>query len=213
MWRTYFRSTRAHNTIEVDGEDQGGQAGPFMWSSHADAVVDQAEAGAHGVQTWAGHHTGYARLDPALRHDRHVALDGPEGRLSVTDTVTGSRVHSLRMFWHLGPDVDVQLEDAVAHLTWRGRDDIDHHGRLELPAALGWSDHTGETGPPLGWYSPRFGQKVPLTTLVGVGTWTGTLSLRTDLRFSSPGAPAAVRRAPDLVVTSAAVPRQDWGSS
>ena len=146
-WRSYFRSTRAHNTIEVDGADQAVEAGPFMWSTHADAVVDRIEAGPDGVQTWAGHHTAYSRSDAALCHDRQVDLDGPGHRLTVTDTVTGSLSHTLRLFWHLGPDVTADLGDGVADLTWPGRDGEVHHGRLVLPIALDWSAHRGETDP------------------------------------------------------------------
>ncbi|WP_353507553.1 hypothetical protein, partial [Intrasporangium sp.] len=39
--------------------------------------------------------------------------------------------------------------------------------------------------PQLGWHSPRFGERVPTTTLVGMGEWSGTLDLRTDLRLPS----------------------------
>ena len=180
-WRSYFRSTRAHNTVEVDGLDQATEAGPFMWTDHADAVVDATEAGPDGVQAWAGHHTAYARVDAALCHDRRVVLDGPNGRLAVTDTVTGSHEHRLRLFWHVGPEVTVELRDGVADLGWRGRDGAPRRGHLLLPAALEWSAHRGETDPPLGWFSPRFGSKVPCTTLVGEGSWSGTLDLRTDL--------------------------------
>ena len=62
-WRSYFRSTRAHNTIEIDGEDQAHEAGPFMWAEHADAVVDGVELGQARRQLWSAHHTAYARLD------------------------------------------------------------------------------------------------------------------------------------------------------
>src|SRR5206468_2763125 len=61
-WRSYFRSTLAHNTIEVDGASQSVEGGPFLWTSRTDAVVDSVELG-RVVQSWTGHHTGYARLD------------------------------------------------------------------------------------------------------------------------------------------------------
>ena len=36
-WRSYFRSTIAHNTAEVDGRSQSSEGGPFMWVRHAHA--------------------------------------------------------------------------------------------------------------------------------------------------------------------------------
>ena len=192
-WRSYFRSTRAHNTVEVDGEDQVPEAGPFMWAGHADAVVDGCDVDPAGRQRWAAHHTSYSRLDAALRHAREVVLDGTGARITVTDTLTGSRVHRLRMFWHLGPEVTAELVGAVADLSWRDREGQLREAQLVLPAALEWAAHRGETDPPLGWYSPRFGARVPTTTLVGVGEWSGTLDLRTDLRLpsSTTASPAA----------------------
>lgn len=190
-WRSYFRSTRAHNTVEVDGEDQVREAGPFMWTGHADAVVDGCDIDAGGRQVWTAHHTAYARLDAVLCHVREVVVDGTGPRVTVTDTLTGSRVHRLRMSWHLGPGVTVKLVDGVADLAWASRDGRHRHGHLVLPIALEWSAHRGETQPPLGWYSPRFGSRVPTTTLVGVGEWSGTLDLRTDLRLPSSTTAAA----------------------
>ena len=185
-WRSFFRSTRAHNTVEVDGTSQSVEGGPFLWSTHTDAVVDRADLRAP-VQTWSGHHTGYARLDRALRHTREVTLDSVARRLSVVDTLSGSTRHTARLLWHLGPEISVDLGDGVAELSWSGALDEQHgeqQARLYLPAELAWSAHRGETEPILGWYSPRFGERVPSTTLVGEGTWTGTLSLRTVLDLS-----------------------------
>ena len=145
-----------------------------------------------GCRTWRGHHTGYARLDPALRHDRQVLLDADDRRLTVVDSVTGTGAHTARLFWHLGPEVTVTLTrllpPSCAGTTPAGP----QQARFELPRELTWSAHRGETDPPLGWYSPRFGVRVPSTTLVGVGEWSGSLTLRTDLRFPSlaPGAAA-----------------------
>ena len=34
-WRSYFRSTIAHNTLELGGRNQSGEGGPFLWLRHA----------------------------------------------------------------------------------------------------------------------------------------------------------------------------------
>ncbi len=108
--------------------------GPFLWGTHADAVVDRADLGV-GVQTWAGHHTGYSRLDPALRHDRRVVLDPGERRLTVVDAVTGTTRHSVRLSWHLGPEVTARLTGHVAELRWQGPSGP-RRAELELPREL-----------------------------------------------------------------------------
>jgi hypothetical protein len=185
-WRSYFRSTAAHNTIEVDGTSQSVEGGPFLWRSRTDALANAADLDGE-VQTWSAHHLGYARLDPALRHERTVTLDTLARTLSVEDTLTGSTRHTLRLAWHLGPDVGAELADGVAELSWCGESGPGT-GRVLLPEQLTWSVHRGQAAPILGWYSRRFGARVPATTLVGSGSWTGSLRLRTllDLSATSP---------------------------
>ena len=62
-WRSYFRSTIAHNTIELDGWSQSGDGGPFLWLHHANGreieVVDTGE-----VAGWTAEHDGYLSLRP-----------------------------------------------------------------------------------------------------------------------------------------------------
>jgi hypothetical protein len=179
-WRSYFRSTLAHNSVEVDGESQSVEGGPFLWSTRADGHVVRAEVGDLPVQTWSAFHTGYARLDPALRHERTVTLDRHSRSLAIVDVLTGRRPHTFRLAFHLGPEVEVRLADGVAGLRWT------HEGKpvtaaLRLPEALRWTAHRGETRPALGWYSPRFGERVPTTTLLGEGELETSLTLRSDL--------------------------------
>jgi hypothetical protein len=33
-WREWFRSTAAHNTVELAGVNQAESGGPFLWNSH-----------------------------------------------------------------------------------------------------------------------------------------------------------------------------------
>jgi hypothetical protein len=98
--------------------------------------------------------------------------------------VATTSTHSLKIAFPLGPEVSVVLRGTVAELQWptdRGLAAADLH----LPGQLHWSQHRGETKPILGWYSPRFGEKVPSTTLLGIGNCDESLELRTLLVFPS----------------------------
>jgi hypothetical protein len=191
-WRAYFRSTLAHNTIEIDGVDQSEPAGPFLWSRAAEAGVDGVRIEAEG-QTWVGHHDGYDRL--GVHHERVVALAPRSRQLALVDMLTAldHRVHETRMALHLGPDVHVQLDGATAWLSWPGRDGARQSATLALPHQLTWSTHHGETDPILGWHSPRFGERVPTTTLLGTGELAGEVELCTCLQFHALPVPGSVR--------------------
>ena len=54
---------------------------------------------------------------------------------------------------------------------------------MTLPSSLSWSLVRGASDPVLGWYSPAFGQKVPATDVIGVGSATMDSPLRTHLVF------------------------------
>jgi hypothetical protein len=105
--------------------------------------------------------------------------------------LTAAQPHAMRLAFHLGPGVEAVLSGTSADLRWHG----DHgpvHATLHLPHQLCWSAHWGDTDPVLGWYSPRFGHKVPATTLLGRGTAATTVELRTTLVF--PGAQGRTSR-------------------
>ena len=57
-WRSYFRSTIGHNTVEIGGRDQSQQSGPFMWERQARtreiAVRDRTGQNWPGVPSMTG---------------------------------------------------------------------------------------------------------------------------------------------------------------
>ena len=186
QWRSYFRSTLAHNTVEVDGADQSVEGGPFLWSQHASTRVTRADTPEQGVQTWTAHHTGYARLDPLLRHERTVSLDPDTRVLTIVDSVTGGAPHSVRLAFHVGPEIEVELSGSSATLTWPGATGP-LSATVHLPDELRWSVHRAEVEPPLGWYSPGFGRRVETTTLLGVGAVATALQLVSRLELPVTG--------------------------
>jgi hypothetical protein len=151
-WRDYFRSTIAHNTVEVARTEQSTWGGPFLWLRGATGKVLR-----YAPNAWEAEHDGYS----PVTHRRTAALDS--GVLRVEDRLDATS--DVRIAWHLGPEVSVELDGSTGRLDWPTGSAV-----VELPAGLTWTTHRGGDNPLLGWYSPRFGHKVPATTLIGRGT-------------------------------------------
>jgi hypothetical protein len=181
-WRTYFRSTRAHNTLELDGHDQSVAGGPFLWVEHASTQVIEAVVDTDGGNgSWTAEHDGYRRLASPAVHRRTVRLDRGHRRLEIVDRVESQGEHQWRLSFLLGPSVRATLDGCRAMLEWPGPDG-EVSATLELPGRLLWTAHRGEVEPVIGWYSPRFGEKLPTTALVGTGT-CGSEEVVTGLQF------------------------------
>lgn len=92
--RTWFRGSRAHNTVCIDGLDQGTQAGPFRWSTKPEVkLVDfqPAEGRIEATCRYSG-----------FLHRRKVHLDSQN--LTVTDQIDGPPgEHVSEQIWQLGP--------------------------------------------------------------------------------------------------------------
>jgi hypothetical protein len=146
-WRTYFRGTRAHNTITVDGQDQAVQRGAFAWETPfaAQSMPCPADTGVVLLAT----HDGYSRL--GVRHWRgviHLEAD----RILIWDRLTGTGEHRLDLCWHLAMPVSLRGQvvqsiavDIAISLTLSGSTSIElHHTSLD---------------PIAGWRAPRYGAR------------------------------------------------------
>ena len=197
-WRSYFRSTIAHNTVELGGRSQSREGGPFLWLRHANA----RELGVRDIGDaveWSAEHDGYQGLQPSATHRRMVWLDRVSRTIDIVDEIRGGP-HDVNLAFHLGPDIEAELNDGCAILRWP-RASRPGTARLELPP-LRWSLHQGETDPILGWYSPGLGHRVPAVTLIGCGRSVPGESLLTRLEFldvaTHAGHPAAAAAAISL---------------
>jgi uncharacterized heparinase superfamily protein len=98
-WRAWFRSTAAHNTVEVDGRDQSEMWGSFRVGRRARQRkvlwTDTAT-----FTSISGEHDGYA---PVLHHRSIIAIRNCRIWM-VFDRVWGAPGHRARSFLHLHPD-------------------------------------------------------------------------------------------------------------
>jgi Heparinase II/III-like protein/Heparinase II/III N-terminus len=179
-WRSYFRSTIGHNTVEVDGQNQSADGGAFLWLRHANATVIGVQDVGDAAE-WTAEHDGYTSLSRPVRHRRCVRLDRASRGIDIVDEIDCGE-HDLRLAFHLGPYVEAELDQHQAALRWP---DAPEPGaaRLELPDCLRWTLHRGEIDPILGWYSDGLGRRTPAFTLVGSGRTVPEMPLCTRLEF------------------------------
>ena len=190
-WRSYFRSTLAHNTIEVGHRDQSTSGGPFLWTRHARSSLCELETNAIGEVThWSAQHDGYGILTPPVLHRRSVRLATQDRRIEIVDCLETTGRHAFRLAFHFGPDIQARLVESTIGLTWSSGAST-RSATLSLPDGLTWSLTRGGTDPVLGWYSSRFGEKQPTWAVIGEGACSGTGSdtLATVLQFDSVGGP------------------------
>jgi hypothetical protein len=185
-WRSYFRSTIAHNTAELAGRSQSTEGGPFLWLRHASAhTIRMTDSGE--VAEWAAEHDGYTSLHPPARHRRSVLLDRPARTLRIVDEFNGGS-HDVRLAFHLGPDVVARLTGDGAELSWPSAP-TPGTATFALAPQLEWTLHRGETDPILGWYSAGLGRRVPAYVLIGTGRAVPGTPLTTQLRFDEVNRP------------------------
>jgi len=116
-WRDWFRSSAAHNTIRIDGRDQGTMAGPFRWSSRPEvAILDWHTDSERDIVEAECRYAGFT-------HRRRVEFRKPN-MLLITDDVSGPPgLHDVEQFWHLGSqEARAKLilpEDAEPGESWR----------------------------------------------------------------------------------------------
>jgi hypothetical protein len=163
-WRTYFRGTRAHNTVVVDGLDQAVQETAFQWSLPFNSRLMYHAEHAPVESILIAMHDGYLGRTGVV-HWRGIIYRSP-GLWVIVDRLTGSGTHEVELNWHLGlkPVADGNgyvLEGAES--------------RISLTVEGGTvTVHRGQTAPILGWRSSSYGAKEPVDVLQA--TYRGPLA-------------------------------------
>ncbi|WP_295405256.1 alginate lyase family protein [uncultured Thiocystis sp.] len=117
--RNRFRATRAHNTLELDGQEQHEIWSTFRVARRGYPRQIQVRGGG-GLATFSGQHTGYRRLLGRPIHQRTLTLSA--SGLHVVDQVLSSGRHRAISRVHLHPDVELRgCDETVAELSVAGR--------------------------------------------------------------------------------------------
>ena len=161
-FRRYFRSTAAHNTLVVDGQDQSLYGGSFLWLRDVNSKLLTLEDDGESCTVHACH-DGYTALRDPVTHHRRVTLCRRLDRLVVVDWLDAGQPHDVSLNWHAP-------SGAVLAPAGDGRWALTHAGRrvtLTIKAAGACSTAVvrGQAFPVRGWQSTQFYQRAPADSL------------------------------------------------
>jgi len=171
-WRDYFRSTAAHNTVQVDGQDQSQIGGNFMWLHKARATLLGHEAG----QFFAGKHDGYMRLRDPVMHERVIRFDAKRNTVIVEDTLECFGEHEVALHWHAAEGCQAETAGQTLQLAKRSKGLL-----MSCRFGDGPQLYCASTAPIAGWISRTFDSKAGITTAVWRGTIRGSTTIVTEI--------------------------------
>lgn len=155
-FRSFFRGTRAHNTIAIDGRDQSEMWGTFRVARRSRVGLDTFEWAGRKllVRAWCQPYH-----DRGAFHHRTVAVHN--GCVRVEDRVSGARDKRVDLHWHLHPAWSADRRDNTVELKHDGgrRAYIRVHGADEVTL------HRGDRDPHLGWFAAGTQGVVPTWTI------------------------------------------------
>jgi hypothetical protein len=153
--RNLMRSTRSHNTITIDDEEQNEIRAEWLFRMFEKAAPEHLDVDDRDdVMRYRGRHGGYARLPQPVVHERTISLDRTTGVVMILDRLDGHGRHRARWHFHFAPGVEVTATQPGIFDIRSGR------SRRQLIAS---PDMRAAITP--AWYSPAYGVRIPCLAL------------------------------------------------
>nr|WP_154886752.1 alginate lyase family protein [Paenibacillus xylanexedens] len=178
QWRHYFKSTRAHNTITIDGTDQTPYVSTQQWGE------PEAEVTTHRYESQGSYHfmdasqDGYTHLPDPVSHRRWVLAGKSVPLLLVVDWLDAEKTHSLEQRFHLHPDALLVLrkEDQAKQRAGIRFDDSSTKLCIKFLMA-GDGSETFELTEQVGWVSEIYGSKSETAVIQGKAEFSGKVGV------------------------------------
>jgi len=186
-WTNAFSTTRVHNTLTINGQDQMTPISRFLWLNWAQAEVLDIITNPSGQRVGiTAQHDGYKRLGYIHRRSVTTSDEGQwviDDRLLSTNRSRKPKPVTLCLHWLLpdlpwtisGTTLTLMSRQGAIKLSVRGAD----HFSLVRAGELVHGKVTPD--PTLGWYSPNYDLKVPALALLATKISDSDLSFSTFL--------------------------------
>lgn len=157
--RALVRSTKAHNTLSVDGDEQSEIWGEFRLARRAKKIAASIEQNGQYVE-FCGAYRGFYAVGGNIVHQRKVSMASDDlsciRKVAIVDTVRGGGEHYIESYIHLHPDIQAVEDGRSGLLLTDGNSPL---ARLIMDER---ADYRVEEG----LYCPEFGKKITNQLLI-----------------------------------------------
>jgi hypothetical protein len=180
QWRTFFRSTRAHNTVVVDGISQCRPSGTFAWHKRGGAKV-RRQFSLSDIKYVDGEHDGYAAGAAGIVHRRRLIHIYPNYWI-VLDDLQGAGQHDFDFLYHFSSETQLTVfgDEKQGEVDCRARNG---NASLQLfmyaSEALRTTAECGQERPIQGWWSRQYGHRATSPVLRASGRAMAPISALT----------------------------------
>lgn len=154
-YRNYFRRTKAHNTVSVDGKDQAEISGRMTWAGIPTTVVKDYYF-SDQIDMVSAENDGYNRLPSPVTHKRTVIFSKVPVYYLLIDHLKSSGPHQYALHFHFPPGTVLNDQEDV-------RASVSSNRNLFLAVRcsgpLSNEIKEGDLAP-MGWYSKAYGHKI-----------------------------------------------------
>jgi hypothetical protein len=177
-WRRFFRSTSAHNTVEIDRLDQAEQSADFMFDRFYRIHNTQWEQSDERL-FWAAEHDGYCRLLDPVIHRREVTYLKKKFSFRIVDKLKCRTNHNVKLQFHLHPDTRIEHQEGNIFLLSINNTSLVLKGDDQLES----DNFYGSENPISGWYSSSFNSLEKSHSLVFQKEINGNTNFETEIRI------------------------------
>ncbi|PQP82414.1 heparinase [Paenibacillus sp. PCH8] len=179
-WRKYFKSTRAHNTITLDGLDQTPYVSTQQWGKpEAQATTLRSESN-DSYHFMDASHDGYTRLPDPVTHRRWILAGVDVPLLLIVDWLDAQAEHTLEQRFHLHPQADLALRMNDDGEPTAGINQAESAVILSMQwVTAGIAKGNFEVTEQPGWISEVYGSKSETSVIQGRAEFSGKVGILT----------------------------------
>lgn len=168
-YRDYFRGTRAHNTVSVDGKDQAEISGRMSWETNPTIIINDCYLSDH-LDMISAEHDGYTRLPSPVNHARTIIFFKKRIYYLVIDCLKATGSHKYSLHFHFPPQTVLDNRKNVNAMLSKNRNlFLAVKASHTLTKEIKEGDHA-----PMGWYSETYGHKTESPSLSFLCNANGT---------------------------------------